>query len=109
MNFEYRQQLGDLQQVPNPPREIRQFDGPAGIVGCSVQCNQSPEPTRIDVTDFAKVQHYSLVAIRNRLLQFIPQQRRLFSEHNSSVAADRKYSVHCSFAQFQLHQTLLAA
>src|SRR3954463_5595539 len=37
VHFEHGQQFRDLQQVSNPPRQIRQFDGSASIVGRCVQ------------------------------------------------------------------------
>lgn len=103
MHLKHRQQLGHLQQVSDPARQICQLDRSAGVMRRGVQRHESSQAARIDVADLTEVQHNAFAAIGNRLLYLVPYQRRLFAEHNTPAALNRQNSVNCSPGKFQLH------
>jgi hypothetical protein len=107
MHFEYSQQLGHLEKIPDTFGKVCQFYRAAGIVRRRVESHQSTEATRIDVIHFAQVQHNPLISVGYCLLHFVSQQSRFFSEHNPAACANRENAIYRSFREFQLHNVLL--
>jgi len=107
MHFKHGQQLGNLQQIANAFREIRELDDRARVMRGCMQRDQSSQSTRIDVVDVSQVQHDPLSAVSNGLLYFIAQQRRFLSKYDSPAALKGNDSIHRPFCQFQLHNPLL--
>src|SRR5581483_999218 len=102
-NLEDSDQLGDLEKIANPLREIGQFDRASGSMRGGEERNQGSQPAGIDVVDAAEIEDDTVV-FGDQFPHRVAKHGRLFPEHHASMTVDDQNAVHGPSTDSELHR-----